>query len=59
MRQAGVRFLCVMGLLSGPVLAQSPIVLNVDLTDAPRKMLHATETIPLTLVYPKWISSAP
>ena len=41
--------------------AQStPITLAVDLTDAPRKILHAQETIPvqpgpLTLVYPKWI----
>ena len=38
----------------------TPITLAVDLTDAPRKILHATETIPvkpgpLTLVYPKWI----
>jgi len=36
------------------------IQLSVDLTDAPRKMIHATETLaaapgPLTLVYPKWI----
>ncbi len=38
----------------------APITLNVDLTDAPRRILHATETMPvtpgpLTLVYPKWI----
>ncbi len=38
----------------------TPITLAVDLTDAPRRILHATETIavqpgPLTLVYPKWI----
>jgi len=36
------------------------LTLAVDLTDAPRKILHATETLavqpgPLTLVYPKWI----
>ena len=36
------------------------ISLSVDLTDAPRKLIHATETItvtpgPLTLAYPKWI----
>ncbi|HEY4380543.1 MAG TPA: M61 family peptidase [Acidobacteriaceae bacterium] len=36
------------------------IVLSVDLTDAPKKIIHATETMtaspgPLTLVYPKWI----
>ncbi len=40
--------------------AQTPITLSVDLRDAPRKIIHATETIPvnagpLTLVYPKWI----
>ena len=40
--------------------AQSPITLNVDLRDAPKKILHATETIPVTpgattLVFPKWI----
>lgn len=38
----------------------APITLSVDLTDAPRKILHATETIPvqpgpMTLVYPEWI----
>ena len=38
-----------------------PITLRVDLSDAPRKILHATETLPvtaagpMTLVYPKWI----
>jgi predicted metalloprotease with PDZ domain len=37
-----------------------PIVLHVDLTDAPRHILHAHETIPVTagpleLEYPKWI----
>lgn len=36
------------------------ITLSVDLTDAPRKIIHAVETMtvvpgPLTLVYPKWI----
>jgi predicted metalloprotease with PDZ domain len=43
-------------------VAQTGIVerLNVDATDAPRNILHATLTIPvapgaLTLVYPKWI----
>ncbi len=38
----------------------APLTLAVDLTGAPRKILHATETIPvqpgpLTLVYPEWI----
>jgi predicted metalloprotease with PDZ domain len=41
-------------------LSQAPITLSVDLTDAPRKLLHATETLPvqpgvMTLVYPEWI----
>jgi predicted metalloprotease with PDZ domain len=39
---------------------QAPIQLAVDVTDAPRKLIHARLTIPaapgpLTLVYPKWI----
>jgi predicted metalloprotease with PDZ domain len=38
----------------------APITLSVDLTDAPRRILHATETIPvqpgpITLVYPEWM----
>jgi predicted metalloprotease with PDZ domain len=44
------------------VCAQSaaPIQLTVDLTDAPRKIIHAQFTMPakpgpLTLLYPKWI----
>ncbi len=45
----------VMGMGQG-----APITLRVDLTEAPRRILHATETMPvtagpLTLVYPKWI----
>ena len=37
-----------------------PIRLTVDATDAPRRILHAEETLPVqpgaqTLVYPKWI----
>jgi predicted metalloprotease with PDZ domain len=40
--------------------ANNPIRLSVDLTDAPRKMIHAQMTIPvkpgpLTLLYAKWI----
>src|SRR6266478_1997997 len=39
---------------------QKPIALQVDATDAPRKLLHARMQIParpgkLTLLYPKWI----
>jgi len=44
----------------GIASAQTPITLSVDLRDAPRKIIHATESLPvqpgpLTLVYPKWI----
>ena len=55
---------CRCGIRSGnysAALAQTaPITLSVDLTDAPRKILHATEVMPvtagpLTVVYPKWI----
>ena len=50
-------------LLVSPCLASgqtAPLTLAVDLTDAPRKILHAAETIPvqpgpMTLVYPEWI----
>jgi hypothetical protein len=41
-------------------VAPGPITLNVDATEATRKLFHAQMTIPvnpgpLTLVYPKWI----
>ena len=40
--------------------ASNPIQITVDLTEAPRKIIHAHMTIPvsagpLTLLYPKWI----
>src|SRR6185437_15100076 len=40
--------------------SSSPMRLTVDLTDAPRKVIHARMTIPvkpgpMTLLYPKWI----
>jgi predicted metalloprotease with PDZ domain len=40
--------------------ARQAVALSVDVSDAPRKLFHARETIPasagaLTLVYPKWI----
>jgi predicted metalloprotease with PDZ domain len=49
--------------LSSPLFADAqaaPLTLAVDLTDAPRKILHAVETMPvqpgpMTLVYPEWI----
>src|SRR5215470_5300822 len=47
-------------LLSLPAAAQNVERLRVDAADAPRNILHATLTIPvspgpLTLVYPKWL----
>jgi predicted metalloprotease with PDZ domain len=55
-----MRFALCFLLVTVPALAQTPITLAVDLRDAPRKILHATESIPvaagpLTLAYPKWI----
>ena len=46
--------------LTSFVFAQTSITLSVDATDAPRKILHAQETISvrpgaLTLIYPEWI----
>ena len=52
------------GSLASPLLhaqsAAGPIKVRVDITDAPRKILHADLSIPVhpgenTLVYPKWI----
>ncbi len=51
----------VVAVVTSVAVAQgTAITLNVDLTDAPRKILHATEVMPvtpgpLTVVYPKWI----
>jgi predicted metalloprotease with PDZ domain len=44
----------------GACAQTAPITLAVDLTDAPRKILHSVEVLPvqpgqLTLVFPKWI----
>ncbi len=56
-----VRVMCGLAVLGcGVAAGQGPITLSVDLRDAPKKILHATETIPvtpgpMTLVYPKWI----
>ena len=58
------RFTCSLLACATVSAAQIPaspqMKLSVDLTDAPRKIIHATETLavvpgPLTLVYPKWI----
>jgi predicted metalloprotease with PDZ domain len=53
----------ILVLLAGgacPLPAQSSISLSVDLRDAPRKLLHTTEILPvhpgpLTLAFPEWI----
>jgi predicted metalloprotease with PDZ domain len=55
------RFLPVLFAAAFSVAAQTPpIHVTVDVTDAPRKILHASLSIPvqpgpLTLIYPKWI----
>jgi predicted metalloprotease with PDZ domain len=58
------RFACSVLACATVAIAQLPatpqIKLTADLTGAPRKIIHATETLtvtpgPLTLVYPKWI----
>jgi predicted metalloprotease with PDZ domain len=51
--------ICVLFAASS-LFAQTSVTLTVDATDAPRKILHAQETItarpgPLTLMYPEWI----
>ncbi len=62
MRGSSVRMFLSTALFAATAAAhaQTPITLSVDLNDAPRKILHATETLPvqpgpLTLVFPKWI----
>src|SRR5580704_16700365 len=55
---AGATFAAAIG--SAALAQTAPITVSVDLTDAPRKILHATEVMPvspgpLTVVYPKWI----
>lgn len=52
--------LAVLGMAVVASAQSTPITLSVDLTDAPRKILRASETIPvqpgpMTLVYPEWI----
>ena len=57
----GLAAVLVLGAGVGVAVGQgAPITLSVDLTEAPRRILHATEVMPvtagpLTLVYPKWI----
>lgn len=51
---------CLLLLIGLPLRADQPITIDVDATEAPRKLFHARLTIPvepgpLTLYYPKWI----
>ncbi len=51
---------CALLLIASASAQNRPITLNVDATDAPRKILHARLRIPaqpgpLTLLYPKWL----
>ena len=54
-------FLCLLALSISALAATPPnVTISVDATSAPRKIFHATLTIPatpgdLTLYYPKWI----
>src|ERR1700675_400270 len=47
-------------LICGPLLAQGPIPVRVDATDAARRLFHVHMTMPakpgpMTLMYPEWI----
>jgi predicted metalloprotease with PDZ domain len=66
MRSSGARLRLALALavLALPLALRgqkpSPIALSVDASEAPRRIFHVTESIPvssgaLTLVYPKWI----
>ena len=53
-------FLSLLVVIACQSWAQLPLSLSVDLRDAPRKLLHATEIVPvqngpLTLAFPEWI----
>src|SRR5262249_1829257 len=53
------RFLAAL-VVCAPLVAQNPIQLKVDASDAPRRMVHVQMSMPakpgpLTLLYPKWI----
>jgi hypothetical protein len=53
-------YLSLLVLSACQLRAQLPLNLSVDLRDAPRKLLHATEILsvqdgPLTLAFPEWI----
>src|SRR5207344_1090221 len=52
--------LTLLGLLSLPLHAQTPVKLKVDATDAARRLFHVQMSMPakpgaMTLLYPEWI----
>lgn len=60
LRMCASSLLAIATAVTAQVTPQREMKLSVDLTNAPRKLIHATETLavtsgPLTLVYPKWI----
>lgn len=57
---SGLAVFVVAAAAAAQVFPSREVLLSVDLTDAPKKIIHATETMQvtpgqLTLVYPKWI----
>ena len=63
-KNQSLTILMLLGLMAlggaGRAQQNAPITLNVDATEAPRRLLHARLTLPvkpgpLTLYYPKWI----
>ena len=60
MRRFFLVFIAALAVSCSAADSGSPIRLAVDLTDAPRNLFHAVETVPVVsgdavLVYPKWI----
>jgi predicted metalloprotease with PDZ domain len=52
--------IALLALVSLPLLAQTPVKLKVDATDAPRRLFHVQMSMPakpgaMTLLYPEWI----
>ncbi|HEX4155656.1 MAG TPA: M61 family peptidase [Acidobacteriaceae bacterium] len=57
---AGAALLCPRFVNAQAATPSAPLTLAVDLTDAPRRILHSVETMPvqpgpMTLVYPEWL----
>src|ERR1700743_3662544 len=57
MRNFAAVAVCLVG---APLLAQGPIPIHVDATDAGRRLFHVQMTMPakpgpMTLLYPEWI----